>query len=59
MGFLNKPPTSAMGTANVCKAFQAGRCVVQGRDSGPCDWNPSDWQRCAVVIENKKYYGKW
>lgn len=41
-----------------CKAFQAGRCVVQGSDTGPCDWNPSDWQHCGVVIENRKY-GQW
>lgn len=48
--------TSANGT---CKAFQAGRCVVRGADTGPCDWNPSDWPRCNVVIETKKFYGQW
>ena len=41
-----------------CKAFKAGRCVVQGSDTGPCDWDPSDWRRCGVVIENMKY-GSW
>lgn len=42
-----------------CKAFQVGRCVVRGVDSGSCDWNPADWQRCNVVIETKKAYGQW
>lgn len=46
-------------TSGVCKAFQAGRCVVQGADTGPCSWNPSDWRTCGVVIENTRYYGKW
>lgn len=40
-----------------CKAFQGGRCVVNGVDTGPCDWNPSDWRNCNVVKENMKYGG--
>jgi hypothetical protein len=43
--------------SGVCKAFQAGRCVVQGADTGPCDWNPSNWRTCNVVIENMKHGG--
>jgi hypothetical protein len=56
--------TTAAGVPNrtssapaACKAYQGGRCVVQGADTGPCDWNPSDWQHCGVVIENKKCGG--
>ena len=41
-----------------CKALRDGHCVVNGVDSGPCDWNPSDWRHCNVVIENQKY-GQW
>ena len=51
-------PSQAAPVQN-CKAFAAGRCVVRGVDSGPCDWNPADWQRCNVVIENQKAYGQW
>jgi hypothetical protein len=47
------PPASA-----ACKAFQAGRCVVNGADTGACDWDPSNWRNCNVVIENTKY-GAW
>ena len=46
-------------TPDICKAFKTGRCVVRGTDSGSCTWNPSDWQNCNVVIENKKFYGEW
>jgi HEAT repeat protein len=42
-----------------CKAFRGERCVVQGRDTGPCTWRPSRWQNCSVVIENTRSYGKW
>lgn len=59
-----KPPSPATAEAGtppasgVCKAFQAGRCVVSGADTGPCDWDPSNWRTCNVVIENMKY-GAW
>jgi HEAT repeat protein len=49
---------SASTTKDSCKAFKDGRCVVQGRDTGPCSWNPEQWEACSVVIENKKY-GTW
>lgn len=55
----NASKSNQEGAATRCKAFQAGRCVVRGADSGPCSWNPTDWQRCGVVIENKKFYGEW
>jgi hypothetical protein len=49
--------TGTSSASGVCKAFQAGRCVVQGADTGQCDWNPSDWRTCNVVIENMKHGG--
>ena len=55
------PATAEAGTSpapGACKAFQAGRCVVNGADTGPCDWDPSNWRTCNVVIENMKY-GAW
>lgn len=52
-----KGGTGTNSAPGVCKAFQAGRCVVHGRDTGPCDWNPSDWRTCNVVVENMKYGG--
>ena len=52
-----KGQTGTSSASGVCKAFQAGRCVVQGADTGPCDWNPSDWRTCNVVIENMKHGG--
>lgn len=55
---VDKPASQPSPATGACKAFRAGRCVVQGSDTGPCDWNPSDWQHCGVVIENRKY-GSW
>lgn len=49
--------TGTSSASGVCKAFQAGRCVVQGADTGPCDWDPSNWRTCNVVIENMKHGG--
>jgi hypothetical protein len=53
-------PNAQAGTSSpwgVCKAFRAGRCVVQGADTGPCDWDPTNWRICNVVIQNMKYGG--
>lgn len=55
VGVEEAPSTTA--AVGACKAFQAGRCVVHGRDTGPCDWNPQDWRNCNVVTENMKYGG--
>lgn len=52
-----KGQTGTSSASGVCKAFQAGRCVVQGADTGPCDWDPSNWRTCNVVIENMKHGG--
>jgi DNA-directed RNA polymerase subunit RPC12/RpoP len=41
-----------------CKAYTDGKCVVMGRDTGPCTWNPSNWQSCGVVTENRKF-NRW
>lgn len=35
-----------------CRAYVSGRCVVQGRDGGPCSSNPESWQSCSVVAQN-------
>ena len=51
------PAASAIRN-NGCKANKDGRCVVQGRDTGPCDWS-GPWPSCNVVIENRKYSGTW
>ena len=53
-----EPAARTSPAPDVCKAFKAGRCVVQEKDTGPCDWEPSDWRHCGVVIENQKY-GSW
>lgn len=44
-----------------CKAYKNGRCINPrtGEDTGPCSWDPLDWQNCTVVIENLRFYGKW
>jgi hypothetical protein len=47
------------GEAGVCKAYQNGRCVVRGQDSGKCTWDPTRWRQCAVVINNNAFYGDW
>jgi hypothetical protein len=52
-----KRQTDTTSASGVCKAFRAGRCVVQGADTGPCDWDPSGWRTCNVVIENVKHGG--
>jgi hypothetical protein len=44
---------------NLCKAYQDGSCIVRGRNSGSCTWNPANWESCGVVLENKKAYGTW
>lgn len=45
--------------AGMCKAFRDGHCIIQGNDTGPCTWDPQNWETCNVVIENKKMYGTW
>ncbi len=55
VGTSDPGKSSASG---LCKAFQAGRCVVNGVDTGPCDGNASSWRTCNVVKENMKY-GTW
>jgi len=54
----SSPPGETKGTTQ-CKAYQSGHCVVQGKDTGPCSWTPSDWESCNVVGENRKFYGTW
>ena len=51
-------PAAAVIRNNGCKANKDGRCVVQGRDTGPCDWS-GPWPSCNVVIENRRYSGAW
>jgi len=54
-------PTNVSHTnrATICKAFRDGHCIVQGKDTGLCTWDPQNWEACSVVIENKKFYGTW
>jgi Protein of unknown function (DUF2510) len=52
-----KGQTATSSASGVCKAFRARRCVVQGTDTGRCDWDPSNWRTCNVVIQNMKYGG--
>lgn len=51
-------PVYSIPASSGCKAFKSGRCVINGVDTGECDWNPANWQSCGVVIENRKY-GNW
>lgn len=49
----------ALFDSQQCKAYKDGRCVVRGKDTGPCSWNPKNWRDCNVVKENLRYYGTW
>ncbi len=50
-----KPELAPLTT---CKAFKMGICVVDGKTSGKCTWNPQDWNHCFVVEENRRFY-RW
>jgi len=47
--------------SRICKAYKNGRCVNPrtGKDTGPCTWEPRNWQSCNVVKEHLRFYGKW
>ena len=39
-----------------CKAYNNGMCVIRGRHTGPCTWDPNNWESCGVVKENISHY---
>ena len=53
--------TTSTESGEICKAYVNGRCINQqnGTDTGPCSWQPANWQNCAVVSSCKAVYGKW
>ena len=59
--FNSKSPMTKTSNPKICKAYNNGRCISQqtGKDTGPCSWQPTNWQNCGVVIECKKFYGIW
>jgi len=56
---ISTPVQTVFGPSRLCKAYQSGNCVVQQRDTGPCTWDPANWENCNVVLENKKFHGTW
>ena len=50
-------PTAPL--ASLCAAYKEGRCVIRGRDTGPCTWDAANWGECNVVQDKLAFYGSW
>lgn len=43
----------------ICRAYKNGRCIPGAEDTGPCSWDPNNWESCGVVKSHLEFYGKW